>query len=239
MIYDRIAPYYNRALSRPFFTYLRPVISEILSRHRVAPPANILEVACGPGHLSAYLQERRFRVTGCDLSLMQGTTSPHRNGIPFLVARMQALPFFHTFDAMFNMYDSINHLHSVPDLASTFREAKRLLQPGGLFVFDTNNRTAFTRIWGDPTPYRHEEDDFTLTMETMYSPRERMSRAVVTVKSPKGEIVSDFRERYFTRREIRAGLRETGFTLLEHRPWCPSVKAYRGVKVKDLWVAVA
>ena len=238
VIYDRIAPFYNRALSRPFFNYLRPVVQALLREYDINPPASILEVACGPGHLCAYLRERRYTVTGLDISLMQGTASPHRYGFPFAVARMQALPVTGTFDVVFNLYDSINHLMTLPDLELTFREVNQVLRPEGYFIFDTNNRTAFKRIWADRTPYVHTEDDFTLTMTTSYSTKDRTSTALVHVQTPDGEIVSTFHERYFTRREIRATLKRAGLHLLRHTPWCPSKESYLGTAVKDLWIAI-
>lgn len=236
MIYDQIAPYYNRALSRPFFSLQLPTIMKLLNRFDILPGSKILEVACGPGHLSGYLSDRKYRVWGLDISLMQMTTSPNRYGFPFAVAEMQHLPFKDSFDIILNLYDSINHLMSVEDLEITMVEVSRCLKTGGYFIFDTNNRTAFKRVWGDKRPYTHRGDDFTLEMISSYSARTRTSEAYVTVYTGEDEITGCLRERYFTRKEIRQAVRVSQMTIVEHKPWCPSKRAYLGKAVKDLWV---
>ncbi|HPR65248.1 MAG TPA: class I SAM-dependent methyltransferase [Thermoanaerobaculia bacterium] len=237
VIYDRIAPYYNRVLSRPFFAFLRPAIMSIFETYGIHRRSRILEVACGPGHLCAYLADRAFDITGCDLSIGQRLASSHRQSFPFVVSRMQNLPFRQPFDVILNLYDSLNHLLTLSDLSSTFDETYRLLVPGGWFIFDTNTKLAFKRIWGSRTPFIHEESDFTMVMETRYSSGTRMSEAIVTVRDGEGEIVSTLKERYFTPGEIRNNLKNSGLGLVDKIPWCPSKDAYHGLAVKDIWIA--
>jgi len=102
-------------------------VEPLLDAAGVIAGAALLDVACGPGDLSAKAAERGARVIGVDFSPgMLALAREHHPGIEFRVADAEALPFpDQSFDAV-TMGFLVGHL-SHPDRA--LAEARRVLRP--------------------------------------------------------------------------------------------------------------
>jgi 2-polyprenyl-6-hydroxyphenyl methylase/3-demethylubiquinone-9 3-methyltransferase len=119
-----------------------------LARARAAlvppPPgegsAALLDVGCGGGLLAPWV--RGYRHVGVDLSeTALAVAAAH--GVETVRADAAALPFH---DAAFDVVVAGEVLEHVTDLEGTVAEALRVLRPGGTFVCDTINRTAWARL---------------------------------------------------------------------------------------------
>ncbi len=102
----------------------------------------LLELGCGGGQNSVYLARQGARVTGIDLSDEQVKfarllAARERVEAEFYQADASDLSMFEseTFDAVHSMYA----LQYVDDLEVCFREAFRVLKPGGLFVYSVDH----------------------------------------------------------------------------------------------------
>jgi SAM-dependent methyltransferase len=100
----------------------------------------ILELGCGTGNDAARLAREGYQVTAIDLSAEAIARAQARFGsdVRFLVADMALpLPFR---DASFDAVMSNVALHMFPDRVTrlVFAEIRRLVRPGGLFVFHVN-----------------------------------------------------------------------------------------------------
>lgn len=104
---------------------------ERIARLSIAPNA-ILDVGCGTGKLGAGLQARfgTSRVSGVDISHGMARVASAK-GIDSLVADASHLPFR---AGAFELVVSNAAYQWVSDLAGAFREARRVLKEGGLFV---------------------------------------------------------------------------------------------------------
>jgi 2-polyprenyl-6-hydroxyphenyl methylase/3-demethylubiquinone-9 3-methyltransferase len=103
----------------------------------------VLDVGCGGGFASEALARRGGLVTGVDIAekalevarrhaLLEGLS------IEYLAARAENLPFESgTFDVV-TCFDVLEH---VPNVENVVREVRRVLRPGGVFLFDTINRS--------------------------------------------------------------------------------------------------
>jgi len=98
---------------------------------------HVLEVGCGPGHLSLRLaRDHGLRVTGLDLDpgmIEQACTNAARYGgdsanLDFVVADVAALPFA---DASFDLVVSTMSMHHWDDPPRGLAEIARVLRPGG------------------------------------------------------------------------------------------------------------
>jgi len=126
--YDRA----SRFLMGPLF---RGIAADVA---RVAPPGSkVLEVGCGPGHLSTRLaRDHGLDVTGLDLDpamIKRARASVGRlgAGVPaptFVVGDVAALPFA---DGSFDTVVSTLSLHHWADPAAGLAEIARVLRPGG------------------------------------------------------------------------------------------------------------
>ncbi|HKQ02504.1 MAG TPA: class I SAM-dependent methyltransferase [Actinomycetes bacterium] len=104
----------------------------------VAPDeARLLEVGCGPGHLSTRLAQRGFDVTGLDLDpamIARARANTHRPETgdqrrpEFLVGDVAALAFP---DRSFDLVVSTLSMHHWADPAAGLAEIGRVLRPGG------------------------------------------------------------------------------------------------------------
>ena len=92
----------------------------------------VLEIGHGPGHLLAAMVHRGLRPVGLDLSFPMARRARRRTGfvVPLVQGRAQALPFpDETFDAVVSTFPAPFILEP-----ATWREAARVLRPGGRFV---------------------------------------------------------------------------------------------------------
>ncbi|QNM96434.1 bifunctional 2-polyprenyl-6-hydroxyphenol methylase/3-demethylubiquinol 3-O-methyltransferase UbiG [Chitinimonas koreensis] len=155
-IYDRIATTWweedgfmallRTVLNPPRFAYF-----EHLLRGRLGMPAaglRVLDVGCGGGLLSERFAALGCEVTGIDRSrptLDAARAHAERAGLPirYQEACAEALPFA---AGEFDLVICCDVLEHVDDLDAVVAEIARVLKPGGLFFFDTINRTLRSRL---------------------------------------------------------------------------------------------
>ena len=114
----------------------------------------ILEVGCGGGLICEQLAQRKATIVGLDPSegaLAAARAHARQSGlgqnIYYQQGYAEALPFA---DGSFSTIISFDTLEHVRDLKATISEIARVLAPGGIFVFDTINRTLLAQavlIW--------------------------------------------------------------------------------------------
>lgn len=127
------------------FGYFR----EVLGRCGVDPSGvPVLDVGCGGGLLAEEFARLGFRVTGVDPSERSlATAREHAAGsglaIDYHRAVGEELPFP---DASFDVVYCCDVLEHVADLDRVVSEAARALRPGGLYLYDTINRTVLSRL---------------------------------------------------------------------------------------------
>lgn len=122
--------------------------------------AHILDLACGRGRHSMYLNQLGYRVTGVDLSdrsiafakaELKKTSSNKKklnndkellpvdlSRIEFHVHNM-TIPYHHKFDAVLNLFTSFGYFEDQKDNLKTIKAIKANLKPGGWGVIDFMN----------------------------------------------------------------------------------------------------
>ena len=98
----------------------------------------ILEIACGGGQSAVYLTEQGARVTGVDFSSAQleharSFAKSKRANVRFIESNAEDLSMLS--DSSFDIAFSAYALGFVERISEAFREARRVLRPGGLFAF--------------------------------------------------------------------------------------------------------
>ncbi len=130
--------------------FQRLLASQVLPRMQyfdtVAPDWNgltVLDLGCGAGFMSETLAGRGAHVIGVDPcaaglqvarehAQAQGLSIEYRQGVG------EAIPLESASVDRIVCVDVLEHVENVPDVIS---ECRRVLRPGGLFLFDTLNRT--------------------------------------------------------------------------------------------------
>jgi len=110
----------------------------------------ILEIGCGGGLICEELALRGAIVVGVDPSkkaLESARASTEKANIgqnaSFLQGYAEKLPYA---DGSFSVIVCLDTLEHVRDLNATLGEIARVLAPGGIFIFDTINRTLLARL---------------------------------------------------------------------------------------------
>jgi SAM-dependent methyltransferase len=135
VIYDTLAPIYDRMMSHVAYDEWADLIDRVAEKFLEPRTASVFELGGGTGVLASLLKRRGFRYFGSDRSFHMCKVAGERR-IPFVCADALAIPCKKTFDLIVFLYDGINYLPSLEEYARLFSEVARCLAPGGLFLFD-------------------------------------------------------------------------------------------------------
>jgi SAM-dependent methyltransferase len=166
--YDRLAPFYHLNYQDWEASIHRQAaaLDALLRAEGVAPPAAVLDAACGVGTQSLGLAALGYRVTGSDLSpasVARAREEAAKRGVEvrFSVADMRALPAGHAgaFDVVMACDNAVPHLLSDGEILAAFREFHRCTVPGGVCLVSVRDYAEETRrgVQARP-PVVHEED---------------------------------------------------------------------------------
>lgn len=108
----------------------------------------LLDIGCGGGVLTEEFARLGCQVTGIDISpksidVAQAHAAANGLSIDYRVGSGTQLPFD---DNRFEAVSCCDVLEHIPDWKQVIAEAARVLVPGGLFLFDTINRTRKSQI---------------------------------------------------------------------------------------------
>jgi 2-polyprenyl-6-hydroxyphenyl methylase / 3-demethylubiquinone-9 3-methyltransferase len=154
-LYDRLAETWwdeNKVLNI-LRTWVNPArfgySREVLERLKVDPRGKeTLDVGCGGGLLAEEFARLGCRVTGIDpseLSIATARVHAQRQGlaIDYQVGFGEDLPFA---DESFDIVYCCDVLEHVSNLEAVTVEIARVLKPGGIFFYDTINRTWISNL---------------------------------------------------------------------------------------------
>lgn len=152
---------YDTATGLLLGSFFESIAADVAAR--LSPGARILEIGCGPGHLSIRLARRGMEVTGLDLdpemierARVNASRKASAGRLPtFVVGDVAALPFeANSFDAIVSTLS----MHHWADPAVGLAEIARVLHPDGrAFVWDIRpGAVPLHREAPDPVEHVHE-----------------------------------------------------------------------------------
>jgi len=132
--YDAIAEWYDQSIRKGTLLSADDLIASICFESVGNVEGQYLcDLACGQGHLSRQLAARGAEVVGVDISQrLLEIARREGDGIRYVHGDAQALPPLG--DRPFDGVLCNLALMDIPDIDATFREAARILCPGGSFV---------------------------------------------------------------------------------------------------------
>ena len=154
-VYDRMADswwdeagflHVLAALNPGRFGYMRRVLTEELQLRPAG--LRVLDVGCGGGLLAEEFARLGCAVVGVDpseesLAAARKHAAAEGLTIEYQCATGESLPFA---DAAFDLVYCCDVLEHVADLGRVIAESARVLQPGGIYFYDTINRTPQSRL---------------------------------------------------------------------------------------------
>jgi 2-polyprenyl-6-hydroxyphenyl methylase/3-demethylubiquinone-9 3-methyltransferase len=127
--------------------YLQHVFTEKL--HKALAGATVLDIGCGGGLFAEEVARLGCQVTGIDpsarsIAVAQQHAEQMGLTINYRVASGEQLPFD---DDAFDMVYCCDVLEHVHDVNAVVDESARVLKTGGMYLYDTINRTWFSKFF--------------------------------------------------------------------------------------------
>lgn len=116
-------------------------IDHLTQKLGLQPGAKVLDLACGRGRHSVYLNKLGFEVTGVDLSAesIEYARKFENPALSFFVHDMRQVLYVNYFDYIFNLFTSFGYFDHQSENDAVLNAAFTGLKPGGLFVIDYMN----------------------------------------------------------------------------------------------------
>ncbi len=121
-------------------TEAQKFMDRLTSYLNLAPEATILDLACGKGRHSIYLNSLGYEVTGADLSANSiEYAKQFENDTLHFVEHDMCCPMGKKFDAIFNLFTSFGYFDQEEDNLKALQAIKADLDEGGVGVIDFMN----------------------------------------------------------------------------------------------------
>ena len=141
-------------------------------------PKTAMDLACGTGVLCEILLDHGIAASGMDFSSGMIDIARSRNPhIPYEVADMTTFCPDKQFDLVTCTGDAVNHIASLTDVESIFRNVYQYLAPGGYFIFDLLNENEVS----DSEPFEMDFDETTTVWFQMTRPAENKVNLTIRV----------------------------------------------------------
>jgi len=211
--YDPFAWVYDKHWGDSFTQHALRALEKLVLPHLPAK-ARILDLCCGTGQLAQVLIERGYRVTGLDGSgEMLRFARENAPAAEFVQDDARSFKLPAVYHAVASTFDSLNHIMTLEELTSVFRNVYAALREGGLFLFDLNMEEGYRITWNDN--FGIVEDDHICVVRSSYRPEERTARFDATIfRLQDYWYRSDVTlyQRCYSEKEIRSALEDAGFT---------------------------
>lgn len=186
MIYDLLAPFYDKINSDIDYSAWADFIEKVVEKYGEISPELWLDLGCGTGRMTLELAKRGRDMTGVDYSpemLDIAREEAERQGLDsvlWLCQDMREFELYGTVDVVVSCLDSINHLSTPKDLDKCLNLVHNYLAPNGLFIFDINGRYKFENIYSDNS-YVMEEDGAVCIWQNYYNEKNQICDFYITL----------------------------------------------------------
>lgn len=113
-------------------------------------PRTVLDAACGTGNVSEILSARGYEVVGADIAPGMIEVAKNKEGnVEYHVQDMAELDLGRRFDLAISLFDSLNYITDVDQLARAIKRVGEHVVEGGYFIFDINTVYALAHHFFD------------------------------------------------------------------------------------------
>ncbi len=154
-------PYYHQLYNNRDFSEAEKFMSNLLGHLKLDSNSTILDLACGKGRHSIFLNKKGFNVTGVDLSAqsIEYASEFKNDRLNFAVHDMRK-NLKGDFDAVFNLFTSFGYFDDDNDDIEVLETIKNAMRPNSVAVIDFMNAEKVIRNLIDSEVQKRGTIDF-------------------------------------------------------------------------------
>lgn len=158
-------PYYHLLYSNRDYTEAENFITKLTSELQLPQSAKIIDLACGKGRHSVFLNKLGYDVLGLDLSRqsIEHNKQFENQTLIFDVHDMRNPIDYDPADAVFNLFTSFGYFDQEADDKKVFKSVCNILKNGGYFVLDYLNEEFVRSTMVPETLISREGIDFNIS----------------------------------------------------------------------------
>lgn len=182
--YSGLAYVYDQIMDHvPYDSWVSDL--EDVFKEQGVKPVRILDCACGTGAMANRLAKKGYVMTGIDLSEemlvhAQENALEQELKVRYLMMDIREIAIKDKFDAVISYFDGVNYLIDKADLEEFFTGVERILNPGGLLIFDISSAYKMERTLGRNT-FAESHEDLAFIWENYYDNKTRMLQFDMTM----------------------------------------------------------
>jgi ubiquinone/menaquinone biosynthesis C-methylase UbiE len=181
-----------------------------------------VDLACGTGSVAVLLARKGLRVTAVDLSAEMLAEAAQKaadmENPPFFVCQpLQELRLPRGVDLAVCALDSLDYITDPDDCAEAIRRIYRVLNPGGIFIFDVNTPEKLRAM--DGQVFLDEDEDVFCVWRGEFDEQTNICSYGMDLFQRQGSVwrrsCEEHREYAYTAEQLKGFLRQAGFTHIE------------------------
>lgn len=214
--YNRLAEIYDRVMEHVNYKQWARYIKTILDSHQ-ANKGRLADLSCGSGSFLDQFSAKHSQMLGCDRSMAMLKQARQKDGLSaysFCAADFMSLPFkSKSFKAALALYDSVNYVHRREEVLLFFEEVNRILEPGGVFVFDAVMPHVCKTVFRDYYESESYEDGTAYQRHSWYDAAQKTQYNAFLISDEAGEAEEVHEQKIRPIREWKKLLRESSLKL--------------------------
>ena len=216
--YEALAVSYDRLTNDVDYEATVDFYYEILKREGLSPRTAV-DLACGTGSVTEILAKRGLKVTAVDLSEEMLTVARQKamdleNQPLFLCQNLRDLYLPRAVDLAVCALDSLDYITEPNDCREAIRRVYKVLNPGGIFIFDVNTPEKLRAM--DGQVFLDEDDDVYCVWRGEFDEQTNVCSYGMDLFQRSGNLwersFEEHREYAYSREQLVGYLKDAGFT---------------------------
>lgn len=219
--YHNLAVSYDRLTSDVDYEATVAFYHKILEREGLRPRTAV-DLACGTGSVTAILARQGLQVTCVDMSEEMLTVAMEKvmdmeQPPRFICQKLQELYLPRGVDLAVCALDSLDYVTDPADCQEAIRRVYKVLNPGGIFIFDVNTPEKLRAM--DGQVFLDEDDDVYCVWRGEFDEESNICSYGMDLFQRRGKVwersFEEHREYAYSEAQLREYLKAAGFTHIE------------------------
>jgi len=214
--YDKLSDIYDKLMSHVDYNQWAEYVINLF-QYANRDVKQVIDISMGTGKLISILNRNEYNCFGSDLSfpmvLRASKRTKHSNNL-FIVSDATQLAYSSLkFDATLLLYDSINYLMTFELLENLFNEVYRILNKGGIFIFDIIT-DFLCKTYYNNFNEKENWDNLGYSRHSFYNSDERIQYNDFHIDLGGKQYFERHRQRVYSENDLRQIIHKNNFDLL-------------------------